>query len=63
MSPDDKDRSNIYYSIARVYRFIGEYSLALKFFLQAEYLQRLKLSESKFDLARTLAGIGSVYCE
>ncbi|CAF0712006.1 unnamed protein product [Adineta steineri] len=62
-SPNDKDRSNIYYCMSRIYRFNGEYSLALNFLRRAEYIQRIKLSESKFDLARTLAGIGSVYYE
>ncbi|CAF0744245.1 unnamed protein product [Adineta steineri] len=62
-SPDDKDRSNIYFGMSQAYRYIGEYSLALNFLRRAEYIQRVKLSESKFDLARTLAGIGSVYSE
>ncbi|CAF3256635.1 unnamed protein product [Rotaria socialis] len=57
------DRHNVFYSLSRVYRFKGKNRLALKFLRRAERLQRVKLPQSKFDLARTLAGIGSVYYE
>jgi tetratricopeptide (TPR) repeat protein len=39
MPSKHKDRPNIYYSMARAYRFIGKYSTALKFFRRAEHLQ------------------------
>jgi tetratricopeptide (TPR) repeat protein len=62
MSNDHEDRPNAYFSLARAYRFIGQNHKALAFFRRAEHSQRTKLPESRFDLARTLAGIGSVYC-
>lgn len=33
-----KDRQDIYYSMARVYRFIGKYCIALRFLRRAEQL-------------------------
>ncbi|UJR38789.1 hypothetical protein I4U23_031454 [Adineta vaga] len=63
MSSDHEDRANILYCLARAYRFFGQYGKALEFFQQAEILQRKQFSSSAFDLARTLAGIGSTYCE
>lgn len=63
MSLEHEDRPNIDYSMSRAHRLNREYSIALKFLHHAEYLQRIKLLESKFDLARTFAGIGSVYYE
>ncbi|CAF1486290.1 unnamed protein product [Rotaria sp. Silwood1] len=57
MFDDHEDRPNVYYSAARIYRFTNQYEKALEFFRRAELLQRAKLPESNFDLARTLAGI------
>ena len=63
MLDDHDDRANVYYSMSRAHRFRGEYEATLTLLRQAEHLQCAKLPESKFDLARTLAGIGSVYYE
>jgi tetratricopeptide (TPR) repeat protein len=63
MPDDHEDRPNAYYSAARVYRFTNQHKKALEFLHRAENLQRAKLPESSFDLARTLAGIASVYYE
>ena len=63
MSDDHKDRANVYYSMSRAHRFQGEYETALELLHKAERLQYAKSSESNFDFARILAGIGSVYYE
>lgn len=63
MPENHEDRANAYYGAARVYRFNGQYRLAMQLLRSAERLLRAKLPQSKFDLARTLAGIGSVYYE
>ena len=63
MSEDHEDRSNVYYCIARIYRFTNQHEKALEFLRRAEYLHRMNLPKSNFDLARTLAGIASVYYE
>ena len=63
MSSDRQNQGNIYYSKARVYRIQGDYALALEHFRRAEALLNQHLPKSNSDLARTLAGIGSVYAE
>jgi tetratricopeptide (TPR) repeat protein len=63
MPDDHEDRPNVYYSVARIYRCTDQYEKALEYFLRAEQLQRDRLPESNFALARTLTGIGSVYYE
>ena len=63
MSSDPPNQGNIHYSKARVYRFQGDYALALDYFRRAEALLNQHLPKSNSDLARTLAGIGSVYAE
>jgi len=60
---DDDNRSNVYYSLGRIYRFLDQQEKALKYFHHAEEIQRIGLPQTNFDLARTLAGIGSVYYE
>ena len=63
MSDKHEDRANAYYGLARIYRFTHQHNKALELLHHAENLQRGKLPESSFDLARTLAGIGTVYYE
>jgi tetratricopeptide (TPR) repeat protein len=63
MPYDHEDRSKVYCNVARAYRFTDQFEKALEFLHSAEKLQRAKLPESKFDLARTLAGIATVYYE
>jgi tetratricopeptide (TPR) repeat protein len=60
---DHDDRSKVYCSVARAYRFTDQFEKALGLLQCAEKLQRAKLPESRFDLARTLAGIATVYYE
>ncbi|CAF3413216.1 unnamed protein product [Rotaria sp. Silwood1] len=63
MFHNHKYRANIYYSMSRAYRFIGKNHLALKFLRRAKHIQSIKQLKSYFDLARTFAGLGSVYYE
>lgn len=63
MSDDHEDRANIYYGLSRAHRFKGEYKTTLELLHKAERLQRAKSPDSDFDLARILAGIGSVCYE
>ena len=53
MSSDPQNQSNIYYSMARVYRFQDDYALALDYFRRAEALQNQQLPKSNFDLAHS----------
>ena len=63
MSDNHEDRANAYYGLARIYRSTNRHDEALELLRHAEDLQRGKMPESSFDLARTLAGIGSVCYE
>ena len=63
ISSDSPERANIYYELARTYRFQGEFDTALQYFDIAAKLQQESLPESSFAYAMTLAGIGTVYVE
>ena len=60
---NDEDRPNIYFHLARVYRYMGMRQQAITYYQCAQLLQRRTLPQSKFDYARTLSGLGLVYSE
>ena len=59
----DEQRPNIYYHLARIYRYMGKYQQAILYYRCAKLLQRRRLPQSNLDYCRTLAGIGSVFSE
>ncbi|CAF1221849.1 unnamed protein product [Didymodactylos carnosus] len=61
LSAEHKDLPNVYYFLARAYRFISRYKLALALARHAERLQRQRLPESNYDYARTISGVGTIY--
>ena len=63
MSNDYEDRANVFYSIARIYRFTSRYEKALEYLFCAERFLRARLPQSNYDLARTLSGMATVYYE
>jgi hypothetical protein len=60
---NDENRPNIYCELGRVYRFMGKYQLAIKYFRVALLLQRHSLPQSKFEYGCTLSGLAVVYSE
>jgi tetratricopeptide (TPR) repeat protein len=62
-SVEEKDRSNIYFNLGRIYRYMGKYEQANQHFRHAQQLQEERLPQSTFDYARTLADLGTLYSE
>ena len=60
---EEKDRSNIYFNLGRIYRYMGKYEQANQHFRRAQQLQEEGLPQSTFDYARTLADLGTLYSE
>lgn len=60
---EEKDRSNIYFNLGRIYRYMGKYQQANQYFCRAQQLQEENLPQSTFDYARTLADLGTLYSE
>ena len=63
MPNDHEDRANVFYSIARIYRFTNQYEKALEYLNSAETFLRARLPQSNYDLARILSGTATVYYE
>ena len=61
LPPRNKDLPNVYYGLARTYRFLGRYQLALALMRRAERLQRQMQPLVSFDYARTLASLATVH--
>ena len=60
---DDGNRPNIYFHLARVYRYLKKYQQAITYYRCAKLLQRRTMPQSNFDYARTLSGLGVIYLE
>jgi tetratricopeptide (TPR) repeat protein len=60
---NDENRPNIYFHLARIYRYIKKYQQAITYYRCAQLLQRRRLPQSNFDYARTLSGLGVIYLE
>ena len=63
MSSDNEDRPNVYYEIARVYRFMGKFQQAITYFRAAKLLQRRRLPQWAYRYGLTLASLGTAYSE
>ena len=63
LPPNSEQRPNIYFELARTYRFQGKYEPAIKYFQAARLLQRRRLPQWEFEYGTTLAGLGTVYLE
>ncbi|CAF1515110.1 unnamed protein product [Rotaria magnacalcarata] len=61
VAKDDEDRPNLYFHVARIYRYMGKYQEAVTYYRCAQLLQRRKLPESSFDYARTLSDLGLLH--
>ncbi|CAF4491578.1 unnamed protein product [Rotaria sp. Silwood2] len=60
---DDEDRPNLYFHLARTYRYTGKYQQAITYYQAALLLQRCRLPQLSFDYGRTLTGLAVVYSE
>jgi tetratricopeptide (TPR) repeat protein len=60
---DSEERPNIYFELARTYRFLGEHKKAIACFRAVLLLQRRYLPHWKYAYGVTLAGLGTVYLE
>ena len=63
ISLESEERPNIYFELARTYRFLGKHKRSIAYFRAALLLQRRYLPQWKFAYGMTLAGLGTVYLE
>ncbi|CAF3704779.1 unnamed protein product [Rotaria socialis] len=63
LDKDDENRANVYFHLARVYRYVKKYQQAITYYRCAQLLQRRRLPQTNFDYARTLSGLGVIYLE
>jgi tetratricopeptide (TPR) repeat protein len=60
---NDEDRPTIYFYLARIHRFIGQYKNAIEYFRCALLLYKHRLPQSSIGYGRTLAGLATTYSE
>ncbi|CAF3419021.1 unnamed protein product [Rotaria sp. Silwood1] len=60
---DEEDRPNLYFHLARIYRYLGKYQQAITYYQAALLLQRRRLPQSSFDYGCTLTGLAGVYSD
>ncbi|CAF3374713.1 unnamed protein product [Rotaria sp. Silwood2] len=63
MTFDDPNRANVYYVLARAYRWMGKYQHAIEYFRRAKLLQKRSSSHSCYVYANTLADLAVTFSQ